>query len=108
MLSLLQRNHPAHPNAPPFYAQLDVKDGVALTTVTVPNAKLWSLGSPNLHTLSVTLNGGDDAITVRFGLVCASPFGTLTSPSNQEYYDAPYSFILSHPASAFLAPKMAG
>ena len=48
------------------------KDGeLKLTKVAVPSPKLWSPGDPNLHTLTVTLNGG--SVTERFGL---RSFGT--------------------------------
>jgi len=53
-------------------AQVPVTDGVAtLSKIKVPNAKPWSLTSPNLHTLLVNLHEGSsivDAIQVRFGL----------------------------------------
>eukprot|EP00043_Microstomoeca_roanoka_P005530 m.56349 g.56349 ORF g.56349 m.56349 type:complete len:614 (+) comp13009_c1_seq4:187-2028(+) len=54
--------------APTMSTTVDVMDGVATLTATVPNATLWSPSQPNLHTLLVTLNGGADAVLVRFGL----------------------------------------
>lgn len=45
---------------------LPVQDGRAVTDLLVPNARLWSPDSPNLHT--VTISNDTDCITERFGL----------------------------------------
>ncbi len=45
---------------------LDVNDQAAILDCRVPNCKLWSVETPNLHTVSVRLK--DDLITERFGL----------------------------------------
>lgn len=53
------------------YFVAPVVNGTAsLTNVAVPNPTVWSMASPNLHTLTVTLSNGGvlDAITVRFGI----------------------------------------
>lgn len=55
------------------FAEYAVHDGVALLTgLKVPNATLWSLEQPNLHTLAVTMAGPaqlpQDQIVVRLGL----------------------------------------
>lgn len=49
--------------------QLTVSQCKGFFSVTVPNAKIWSFDSPNLHTLTVALNNNVDAISVRFGCV---------------------------------------
>lgn len=49
---------------------LSVVNGVAtVDKIHVPDFKLWSMGEPNLHTLTVSLADGSDAIHVRFGSV---------------------------------------
>ena len=46
---------------------LPVADGQAVVECEVPDFKLWSPESPNLHVVTVTLDGGD-AIVERFGI----------------------------------------
>eukprot|EP00051_Salpingoeca_urceolata_P003028 m.54651 g.54651 ORF g.54651 m.54651 type:complete len:630 (-) comp12473_c0_seq1:165-2054(-) len=53
---------------------VDVADGVAhLGSLVVPNAKPWTMATPNLHTLAVSIsssneNDAADTVVVRFGL----------------------------------------
>eukprot|EP01147_Barroeca_monosierra_P006618 gene6618-325_t len=61
-----------------------VKNGTVELNATVPNATIWSITTPNLHTARISLNQDSDVVTVRFGIRTISISNTSRLLLNDE------------------------
>ena len=79
-------------------------NGVATLELNVPDFKLWSPEEPNLHTVTVSLPDGSDAITERFGIRTVETKDQKILLNGKPIYPAGYNRHEAHPEFGVTLP----
>ncbi len=72
-------------------------NGTATLELNVPDFKLWSMEEPNLHTVTIALPDGSDAVTERFGIRTVETKDQKILLNGKAIYPAGFNRHESHP-----------
>ncbi|MBO5959292.1 MAG: hypothetical protein J6Q65_04135, partial [Lentisphaeria bacterium] len=84
--------------------EFSCSNGVATLELNVPDFKIWSMESPALHTVTIALPDGSDAITERFGIRTVEVKGQKILLNGEEIYIAGYNRHEAHPEFGVTLP----